>query len=541
MKNDRLISDLSESGADLYPHMKITTEEFPRVLASRRDEQDGAEYYGAFLTKTSVRILIDFLNRKFRLRTCDIPIDGTFPVPCTQYYSKRCLGPCVASLCSPDEYLSAVSLVRGFLANDRRGLTKAIEQQIDQLAEDLDFEAAAEWRDLLLSLEKWWANPRLNIWLDDAVDTYETDETAAGSFIYLVTQRGRHVLGRKIFSLPRGGGMPAHESIAPLLLSFYRFHMPREIRVSFDFEERAKVARELTERFGRPAKITVVRPDRQRITSVRALREARSEGEWDYVAARATPRQIQGELKRLFGLSALPERVECFDVAHISGKGFAAASAVWNEGRFASELYSFRISDETTELAALAEAVKVRLSDGTSPPDLVLMDGGLSQLNAVLRTVEEQVPLVGVVKPRGQHSSVSHFITSDKKTLPYEPDNPAQNMLRLLRDDAHDLANRVHRELRDMGHHYELAALLPSLNEADRRKIIAAAGSLRKLNEIEPAALVKLIGEDKATLVVADLNKIRSGETEAALPVIVPIRYTAENGDADDLIPIRSE
>ena len=209
-------------------------------MGTRRDEEDGAEYFGAFLTKTSVRILIDFLNRKFRLRSCDIHIDGSFPVPCTQFYSKRCLAPCVTSICSRDEYLEQVNLVRLFLANQRGLLTREINGRMSRLAEDFEFEAAAEWRDLLLSLEKWWSNSRLNVWLDDAVDTYETDETVAGSFIYLVTQRGRNVLGRKIFRLPRGGGMSADEAVERIIGSFYRFHLPREIRVAFDFEGRAR-------------------------------------------------------------------------------------------------------------------------------------------------------------------------------------------------------------------------------------------------------------------------------------------------------------
>jgi hypothetical protein len=114
-------------------------------------------------------------------------------------------------------------------------------------------------------------------------------------------------------------------------------------------------------------------------------------------------------------------------------------------------------------------------------------------------------------------------------------------MLRLLRDAAHDLANRVHRDLRDMSHHYELAALLPSITETERRQIVAAAGSLRKVVDLDHAALVKLLGDERASLVMLDLETTRPADTDAALPLIVPIRFTAENGDADDLIPIRSE
>ncbi len=112
MKNDRSVVDFSESGSNLYPHIKVTSEAFPRVLATRRFEGDEADYFGAFLTKTSVRILMDFLNRVFRIRSCDIEIDGSFPVPCTQFYQRRCLGPCVENLCSRDRHADMANLVK---------------------------------------------------------------------------------------------------------------------------------------------------------------------------------------------------------------------------------------------------------------------------------------------------------------------------------------------------------------------------------------------------------------------------------------------
>ncbi len=544
MNNDRSSSDFTEDGADLYPHLKLTNETFPRILATRRFEDDGAEYYGAFLTKTAVRILIDFLNRTFRLRSCDIHIDGSFPVPCTQFYLKRCLGPCVQNLCGHESYLEMAGLARLFLADRRALLTAELNRRINHFAEELEFETAAQWRDILLAVENYWDNPRLQVWLDDTTDTYVADETIAGSFIYLVTQRGRKILGRKIFPLPRGGGVSPDEAMKRIIASFYRFHLPKEIRVSMDFEGREKLAVELSERFGRPVKIALTRPDRQLVTSIRALRLARSENDLEFAKAKATPRQISGELKRLFRLAGLPDRVEAFDVAHISGKSFVAASAVWESGRFLSEEYEFQISDKQGELASLADAVQHRLiQPGRVQPDIVLLDGGKTQMSAVLNELRKtplSIPIVGAVKPRGHHSSIAYFLMVGNNQIEYDPDNPAQNMLRLLRDDAHELANRVHRDLRDLGHHYELAALLPSLNEQQRRRLVAAAGSLRKIRDLDRAKLNKIAGAEMASKISADLEKNGAEDRKGVLPFIVPIRFNAENGDADDLRPIDS-
>ena len=538
MKNDKTVSDLSEDGGDLYPHFKITVEEFPRVLATRVIEEDDAEYFGAFLSKTAVRILMDLLNRTFRLRTCEIAIDGNFPVPCTQFYRKRCLAPCVSNLCNKSEYLEMVELVRLFLANRRGEFVRRLTKRIEGASEELDFESAAKWRDILLSVEAFWQDPRLNVWLDDTVDTFDADETVAGNFVYLVSQRGRNVLGRKVFKLPKGGGIEPHEAIERIISSFYRFHLPKEIRVSLDFEGRKRLAAEFTERFGRQARIILTPPDRQRITAVRALRATWDENELEFLKEKATGRQISGELKRLFHLNKLPQSVEAFDVAHISGQSFASASSLWEDGKFVPEKYSFAPSNETSEPNVMAEAVRRRLMDSSdSRPDIILLDGGRSQLNACLKAlkdVESPPKLVGAVKPAGQHSSVSHFLTDTVGKIVFESDNPAHAMLRLLRDAAHDLSNQVHRDLRDLRHHYELAAMLPSLTESERLKIVTKFGSVRKIREADPDSF----GESDLALRLRSDIANAEDELDGVIPLIVPIRFQAEGGDADDLRPI---
>jgi len=544
MINDRTASVFSEDGADLYPHMKITAEEFPRVLATRRFVDDGSEYFGAFLSKTAVRILIDFVNKTFRLRSCDIKINGKYPVPCTQYYRKRCLGPCVESICGLDEYLEQVSLVRLFLSNQRELLLSELSRRIKAASEDLDFETAASWRDILLAVEEFWSNPRWQVWLDDATDTFVADETVAGEFIYLATQRGRHVLGRKVFQLPRGGGISPDEALERIIGNFYQFHLPKEIHVSIDFEGRKEVSKTLSQKFGRKAKISLVRPDKHLITSMRALQSARSENELDFVKAKATPRQVMGELKRLFGLNELPKRVEAFDVAHISGTSFVAASSVWQNGRFVTEEYQIIVSDptrSTSELEALSDAVLSRLSDPSLPkPDVILIDGGRPQLNAGRKACDTNridSKLIGAVKPAGKHSAVSHFLTESGERIDFDAYNPAHSMLQLLRDAAHDLANRSHRDLRDMVHHYELSALLPSITESERRKLMKIVGSVRKIANLSELELKKIVDRSTAAKIAADLESA-SEIHRPAVPFIVPISFVAEGGDADDLRPI---
>ncbi len=489
MKNDRPVSDITDLAGNRYPHLKLTAERFPRLLATRRVEEDGDEYFGAFLTKTAVRILIDLLNKNFRLRSCEIDIDGSFPMPCTQFYRRRCAAPCVASLCSESEYTELVGLVRFVLSNDQALFRKAIGSIIERYSDELEFEKAARYRDMAIAVDKFWANDRIQVWLDDTVDTFAVEDTPQGTAIFLVSHRNRRVLARKVFAVEREDYETSDEALARIIDSFYLFHLPREIRVSRDFHGRKPLEQRLTERLGRQAKITVVNPKTKGINAYRGLMLSHDEHELDKAKPLASAEIISSKLRRNFDLDKLPLRIEAFDVAHISGTGMIAASSVWVKGRFASELYRSYVSESNSELGSLADAILFRLADSEQPPpDLIVLDGGKPQLNAVLKAMAKSEivppPIIAAVKPQGKHSSIAAFLTEDGGSITFDVDSPAHTMLLLLRDEAHNLANRIHRDYREMKPFYEAA-----------------------------------------------------GHEE---PLIVPIRLHAQNGGAEDLIPIES-
>lgn len=483
MKNDHPVNDLSNIRSNLYPHLKITSEEFPRVLATRRIENDDAEYFGAFLPKTAVRMLIDFVNRTFRLRSCDINIDGNFPVPCTQYFRRRCVAPCVSAICDRKEYLQVVDLTKSFLANERQILAAKFNAIIDELSASQDFEAAARYRDMMIAVDKFWNERRKQVWLNDAIDSFAVKEKA----FYLVTHRGRSVLGRKVFVFQQNEINAAERILEIVIDSFYRFHLPTEIRIPFRLANRSKLEQTLSRRFGREARIVVSDPATKGVSTFRGLNLSHGEHILDQIKPLATPAAIIRGIKSSFGLKVAPKRIAAFDVAHISGSGFIAAFSVWESGHFLSTDYGFVVSPESTELGALAEAVKCYLSDVKNRSDLIVLDGGKSQLNKVVGAMNEvthRTALVAAVKPKGKHSSIASFLIPDKPSVTFDRDSPAHSVLQLLRDEAHGLANRVHRDYRETFPFYEAKGF--------------------------------------------------------EHPLVVPLRFHAPNGNADDLIPILS-
>ena len=488
MKNDPTVNDLSNIGANRYPHIKITNEVFPRALATRRIENDGDEYFGAFLPKTAARIVIDFMNRTFRLRTCDIPIDGGFPVPCTQYFRRRCVAPCVDSICSPYEYLQVVELARLFLANDRERFIENVESIIDTFSNREDFESAARYRDIAISVDRFWNEPRWNVWLNNAVDTIATEEADDHTDIFLITHRRRKVLGRKVFIAFANDFQTVDDALSYLIETFYVFHLPKEIRIDRKIVSRRELEETLSQRFGRQARITVSDPEMKSVNAFRGLNLSHAEHSLDQARPTATWHETAKEISSMFGLRKRPSRIEAFDAAHIFGTGMVAARAVWKNGEYFSPNYEFGFHEGQSELNALARAVRARLEDVSDHPDLILIDGGANHLNKVLGAIEDikNRPLViAAVKPRGKHSSIAAFLSEFRSPIPFDVNSPAHTTLQLLRDEAHDLANRVHRDHREMLPFYESK------------------------------------GFDR--------------------PLIVPLRFHAANGGAEDLVPIDSK
>jgi excinuclease ABC subunit C len=462
-----------------YPHIEVTLEAFPRFLATRSLDDSSVDYFGAFLTKTAVRILIDFLNRVFRLRSCDVHIDGSFPVPCTQYFRKRCLAPCVSALCTQSEHDEAAEALRLFLKNDRSLFLQYVNSRIAKYSESLGFERAAFYRDMLGECEKFWMNPRLNIWLNDSVDMYDAKETDGEIYIFLVTTRGRYTLGKSAVFTDL-----EPENFFQLLEELYQYYLPREIRVLGDFDGRKELADRLGSRFGKECRITVVGRNAVIQTAARALTRSRSDVELRIVRKRAAPTDTSRTIQASFGLNQKPKRIEAIDVAHISGTGLVGAASVWSDGRFSKNDYGFSMSRSTGEVSAIGEFVIERFKDKSIVPDLLLIDGGKSQLNSALKaasSLAEKPEIISAVKPKGKHSQISHFLLENGGRIEFDSNNTGHLLLQRLRDDAHELANYVHAEYRDARHFYE---------------------------------------------------------ANGTQPLVVPIRFTSTDGTADDLRPI---
>lgn len=530
----------SIEGKPLYPHIKLTRERFPRVLATRIIADDDAEYFGAFLNRTNARMLLDFLNRTFRLRSCDIEIDGSFNYPCTLHYKRRCIAPCVSDLANPEDYEEMVGLVRLFLLNDRPLFGSVLSSKIAEASEKLDFETAAKWRDILEAANDYWDNTRRSVWLDGTSDTITFRVTDTGIDVILISQKGRRVLGERIFSFNNADESDAEQAISEVIQQFYQFHLPKEIRVAILPSNKAEIEKLLYHRIGRKPRIVLLTEKNRKISTDLAVYRSSAELDVKRSVIRLEPKKLLQLIKREFKLSTTPKRITAIDVSHISGTDQVAASVSWVNGSMDTSGSNHRQSDSASEVGSIEEFVERLVeSRNGNEAELIVIDGGPAQLNAALAAdLPRNMSIISAVKPVGEHESIAYFLTAKKVRIDFDMTSETHRLLQLLRDEAHDYANAVHRDTRDYANYYRMAEILPSLKESERRTLLGAFGSIAKVSSVTRHEFMGLLTIEQTEAALIDLEQYRSGENKTIRPLVVPIRLQDEMGAAEDLRPI---
>lgn len=543
IRDEKPALNITLDAQKLYPHFKITREEYPKLLITRKIENDRADYFGAFLPETGARFLLDFLIRTFRLRSCLLPIDGNFPTPCTQYYEKLCVAPCVSNLCDADSYREFVYFTQLYLKNERTELCNAFGKKIESAVDNLEFEKAALWRDLLLKIQNSWNRKDSLLSLDDAVDSYKIFRKNNEIFLSLVTQRGRKILGKRIFAFNAIENFSLEEYLSQFLWQFYQFHAPKEIRITSDFSDRQYLSEILSRRKNRNIQIKVNKSNNKKITTERAFNRSEFEFEFKNIKLPLSFTEIQTNLRSEFNLRRLPKRIECFDVAHIAATNFVVAKSVWSNGVFEVNKYRFWFDEEKNELEMMETGIANSLNSGEPKPDLILIDGGKPQLSAALQSLARLAPskisVLAAVKPPQRHQEVSHFINENGKVFPMKIESEAMQLLVRLRDEAHDFANHLHRTQRDFSHFYELAGILPMLTEIERNLLLRKFGSIKNIKKTVENDFIEVLGNHKGSAAFQQLNQAENSRYSPLKALIVPIRYDDPNGEAKDLRPLR--
>ncbi len=494
-----------------YPHLKLTINEpFPKVVITRRIQRDGALYFGPFLPASLARKTIDLINRTFQLRTCDIEIDGKAPRPCLEYHIKRCLGPCVKGLCTAEQYQEAVRDVRLLLEGKNKELADTLEGRMAQASEEMRYELAAKYRDLRKTVIRLSEQQKMATTSESDVDIFGYYREGQQLALQLFTMREGHIVGRREFfweDLPPDGFEPA-VFLSEVLAQYYAAdYVPREIYVPVDFEDRELLEKALSLRKGRRVRIFDPQRGEKRDMIDLVDKNAKLAFEQRFRVLKPDMKLVLEELQETLELPRFPARIESFDISHIQGAENVAGMVVCDNGKMnRTEYRKFRIRsvEGANDVASMREVVMRRyrrlLDEGKPLPDLIMIDGGKSQLNAGAEAMRElgleAVPMVAVVKPPLRHNDVAYLLVKGREHEPIYLDSHSLilRLLQMIRDETHRYAVTYHRKRRELRDFTSELTAIPGVGEKRKGRLLRHFGSIRRVAQASVSELAPFVG-----------------------------------------------
>src|SRR5689334_722241 len=382
-----------------YPYLQLTTNEtFPRVLVARRVEKDGSYYAGPFMPAQLARRTMSLTHRLFGMRSCNEVITGKRGRPCLEYDIKRCIAPCVDTLCSQADYEQAVSLTELFLQGKNDELIKSLKTRMLDASEHERFEEAAQLRDAMRTVQTLRDRAQKMATTEFGQrDVFGVKMGPAGVVLQAFQVRNGRVVER--IELGSEGsilGSTEGEVLEAALQQFYELRIaPPEIHVPSEPDEREALESWLSSRSGRKVHVVVPQRGEKRGLVELAARNAAFAYQTRFNQTTAAHYDALETLQSVLKLPSLPRRIECFDISTIQGSETVASMVVCEDGRMRRGDYrKFRIRGESqNDFAAMHEVVQRRyrklLEQGGPFPDLIVIDGGKGQLEAAYSALEE--------------------------------------------------------------------------------------------------------------------------------------------------------
>jgi excinuclease ABC subunit C len=498
-----------------YPQLKLTiSEPFPKVVITRRIQKDGSLYFGPFLPASLARRTIDVINRTFQLRTCDIEIDGKAPRPCLEYHIKRCLGPCVKGLCTPEQYQEAVRDVRLLLEGRNKELADTLQERMVEASEDTRYELAAKYRDLRKTVVRLSEQQKMATTSESDVDIFGYYREGQRLALQLFTMREGHIVGRREFfweDLPHDEFDPA-EFLSEVLAQYYASdYVPREILVPVDFNDRVLLEKALTKRKGRRVKIYIPQRGEKRDMIDLVDKNAKLAFETRFRILKPDMKQVLEELQETLELPRFPARIESFDISHIQGAENVAGMVVCENGKMnRSDYRKFRIRsvEGANDVASMKEVVTRRyrrlLEEGKPLPDLIMIDGGKAQLHAAGEAMSEldleAIPMVGIVKPPQRHNDVAYLLLKGREDEPIylDPHSLILRLLQMIRDETHRYAVTYHRKRRELRDFSSELTAIPGVGDKRKGRLLRHFGSIQRISRASVSELTPFVGKKTA-------------------------------------------
>lgn len=510
-----------------YPFIKVTvSEDYPRVLFSHTMKKDKNKYYGPYTSAGAVKDTIDLIHKIYKIRTCSrkLPKDIGKERPCLNYHIKQCLAPCQGYI-SREEYRRSVEEAMSFLNGNYGPVIKMLEQRMNEAAEQMDFEAAIEQRELLKSVKQ--VAQKQKITSSDGEDkdvlalaVQETDAVVQMFFI-----RGGRMIGRDHFFLR----VAPHDTADAILSSFIKqFYtgtpfIPREIMLPEEIEDRTVIEEWLGGKRGGRVYLRVPKKGTKEKLVELAARNAEIVLNQDKDRIKREEGRTIGAMKEIAGLLGLADvvRVEAYDISNISGFESVGSMIVYERGKpKRSDYRKFKIRSVKgpDDYASMNEVLTRRFEHGIEEqkelmekqvadkfgsfsvfPDLIMMDGGKGQVNIALQVLERlhlDIPVCGMVKDDNHRTRGLYF---QNEEIPMDKSSEGFRLITRIQDEAHRFAIEYHRSLRSKEQVHSILDDIEGIGPARRKSLMRTFQSLEAIKEASVEELAKAPSMNEAS------------------------------------------
>lgn len=509
-----------------YPYIFLSQDRHPRISSYRGSKKLAGEYFGPYPHAGAVRETLALLQKLFPIRQCENSVYNNRSRPCLQYQIGRCLAPCVAGYCSDQEYEQQVSLARMFLQGKDQQVLEYLIGQMEQASQDLNFEAAATYRDQIQAvravIEKQFVANDGREDLDIIAIAYKL---GVASVQVLFIRQGNLLGNRSYF--PK---VPADTDLAELTATFVgQFYLqghqarqiPRRIIVDHDLDEKEDLETLLSSQAGHRVSIE----DRVRGHKSKYLQLAQINAKAALAVQLKQSSLMQeryAELEQLLGIKQI-ERMECFDISHTLGEQTVASCVVFNaQGPLKADYRRFNITGITggDDYAAMEQALRKRYDRDLEPdkiPDIIFIDGGKGQLNRALQVFNEldvswdkyKPMLIGVAKGVDRRAGLETLIIGGQgREINLPADSLALHLIQHIRDESHNHAISGHRKKRQKAFMHSGLESIEGVGAKRRQALLKYLGGMQGLKNatVDEIATVPNISRSLAKRIFAALK-----------------------------------
>ena len=509
-----------------YPYIRVTVgEDFPRVQFARTMKKDKSRYFGPYTSAGAVKDTIDLIHKLYKVRTCNrfLPMDIGKDRPCLNYHIRQCDAPCQGYI-SKEEYAEHIRQVLEFLNGHYDNLLKRLENQMMEAAERMEYEKAAEYRDLLSSVKKVAQKQKItsSSMEDRDIIAMAMNDTDAVVQVFFV--REGKLIGRDHFGIRIGAEKEIRQILTSFVKQFYAGtpFLPKELWVQQELDDMEVIEQWLSARRGQKVRIVVPKKgEKERLVEL-AQKNASMVLRQDFERNQRDEMRTIGAMNEVaswLGLTGV-RRMEAFDISNISGYESVGSMVVYEDGKpkrsdyrkfriktvigpndYASmrEVLTRRFTHGLEELSQLKEqGVEKNFGSFTRFPDILMMDGGRGQVNIAEEVLAElglSIPVCGMVKDDNHRTRGLYYQNVE---IPIDRHSEGFRLITRIQDEAHRFAIEYHRSLRGKSQVRSVLDDIPGIGDTRRRALMKHFKSIEAVQAASEEELAQVPGMNRA-------------------------------------------